>query len=262
MQHSAGRRHRVGVRVDDGGAGAGHRQRGEVELLQVAQLGGRLITTVAVAFLSGPSGAAWAGAVAARDSSPEIARAKVRARLICQRAVNQWRQGQLDGQGKRFTLSPCRRGPLCAGGDGHPEPAIRIEQLSKTYAASGAKPKLALDAVSVDVPRGQIFGLLGPNGAGKSTLINILAALVVKSSGKVSIWGASTSTSIRATPSARSASCRRRSSSILLLHAAQDARDPPACTRVPPRRETRTRCSPRCTSPTRRTPMRAPCRAG
>jgi len=65
------------------------------------------------------------------------------------------------------------------------EPAIRIESLSKTYAGG----KRALDNVSFDVPRGQIFGLLGPNGAGKSTLINILAGLVVKSSGSVSIWG-------------------------------------------------------------------------
>ena len=40
-----------------------------------------------------------------------------------------------------------------------------------------------------NVPRGQIFGLLGPNGAGKSTLINILAGLVVKTSGTVNIWG-------------------------------------------------------------------------
>lgn len=63
--------------------------------------------------------------------------------------------------------------------------AIRIESLSKTYAGG----ELALDDVSVEVPRGQIFGLLGPNGAGKSTLINILAGLVVKSVGKVSIWG-------------------------------------------------------------------------
>jgi ABC-2 type transport system ATP-binding protein len=69
------------------------------------------------------------------------------------------------------------------------EPAIRIESLSKTYVAKGVPPRRALDEVSFDVPRGQIFGLLGPNGAGKSTLINILAGLVVKSSGKASIWG-------------------------------------------------------------------------
>src|SRR5687767_12931478 len=70
-----------------------------------------------------------------------------------------------------------------------PEPAIRIDSLSKTYKGKGAAPKRALDAVSFDVPRGQIFGLLGPNGAGKSTLINILAGLVVKSSGSASVWG-------------------------------------------------------------------------
>jgi ABC-2 type transport system ATP-binding protein len=69
------------------------------------------------------------------------------------------------------------------------EPAIRIESLCKTYAAKGVEPKRALDDVSFDVPRGQIFGLLGPNGAGKSTLINILAGLVVKTSGSASIWG-------------------------------------------------------------------------
>jgi ABC-2 type transport system ATP-binding protein len=69
------------------------------------------------------------------------------------------------------------------------EPAIRIRQLSKTYTSRGMEPKRALDEVSFDVPRGQIFGLLGPNGAGKSTLINILAGLVVKSSGSAEIWG-------------------------------------------------------------------------
>jgi ABC-2 type transport system ATP-binding protein len=64
-------------------------------------------------------------------------------------------------------------------------PAIRIESLGKTYAGG----KQALREVSFDVPRGEIFGLLGPNGAGKSTLINILAGLVVKTSGQVTIWG-------------------------------------------------------------------------
>jgi ABC-2 type transport system ATP-binding protein len=72
---------------------------------------------------------------------------------------------------------------------GPSEPAIRIEELSKTYDSKGSPPKLALDKVSFDVPRGQIFGLLGPNGAGKSTLINILAGLVVKSGGNANIWG-------------------------------------------------------------------------
>jgi ABC-2 type transport system ATP-binding protein len=63
--------------------------------------------------------------------------------------------------------------------------AISIRDLAKTYAGG----KRALDGVSLDVPRGQIFGLLGPNGAGKSTLINILAGLVTKSAGSVDIWG-------------------------------------------------------------------------
>jgi ABC-2 type transport system ATP-binding protein len=69
------------------------------------------------------------------------------------------------------------------------EPAIRIESLTKVYETKGIESKLALDNVSFDVPRGQIFGLLGPNGAGKSTLINILAGLVMKTGGKAVIWG-------------------------------------------------------------------------
>jgi ABC-2 type transport system ATP-binding protein len=65
------------------------------------------------------------------------------------------------------------------------EAAIVIDSLCKTYKGG----KRALDDVSFEVPRGQIFGLLGPNGAGKSTLINILAGLVNKTEGKASIWG-------------------------------------------------------------------------
>ena len=69
-------------------------------------------------------------------------------------------------------------------------PAIRLTGLRKTYAPSGKIPaKEALKGVDLTIPRGSIFGLLGPNGAGKSTLINILAGLVVKTAGKVEIWG-------------------------------------------------------------------------
>jgi ABC-2 type transport system ATP-binding protein len=68
--------------------------------------------------------------------------------------------------------------------------AIEIEGLRKVYAASGnGTPKEALTGVDLTVPSGSIFGLLGPNGAGKSTLINILAGLVVKTAGRVRIWG-------------------------------------------------------------------------
>ncbi|HET9629749.1 MAG TPA: ABC transporter ATP-binding protein [Novosphingobium sp.] len=70
------------------------------------------------------------------------------------------------------------------------EAAISIRNLVKRYAGQKGQPgKLALDDVSFDVPRGQIFGLLGPNGAGKSTLINTLAGMVMKTTGEVTIWG-------------------------------------------------------------------------
>ncbi|WP_265499186.1 ABC transporter ATP-binding protein [Paracoccus beibuensis] len=68
--------------------------------------------------------------------------------------------------------------------------AIQITGLRKTYAAQGNAPaKDALKGVDLTIRAGSIFGLLGPNGAGKSTLINILAGLVNKTAGQVTIWG-------------------------------------------------------------------------
>lgn len=67
--------------------------------------------------------------------------------------------------------------------------AIEIKNLNKTYAASGKSgEKIALRDINLNIPKGSIFGLLGPNGAGKSTLINIMAGLVVKTSGSVKLW--------------------------------------------------------------------------
>ncbi len=71
-----------------------------------------------------------------------------------------------------------------------PENAINIKNLKKEYKNPDGKGTfLALDSISVTIPRGSIFGLLGPNGAGKSTFINILAGLAIKTSGEAIIWG-------------------------------------------------------------------------
>src|SRR5215831_17230367 len=67
-----------------------------------------------------------------------------------------------------------------------PADAVAVRGLNKTYRGA-AEPALA--DIDLAIPRGSLFGLLGPNGAGKSTLINILAQLVIKSSGEVKVWG-------------------------------------------------------------------------
>lgn len=57
---------------------------------------------------------------------------------------------------------------------------LRIENVSKTY--TGHK---ALDDVSLEIPRGSIYGLLGPNGAGKTTLIRVINHMTFPDCGKV-----------------------------------------------------------------------------
>ena len=57
---------------------------------------------------------------------------------------------------------------------------LEVRNVTKRYSAH-----LALDRVSLHVPKGQIFGLLGPNGAGKTTLIRIINRITVPDSGEV-----------------------------------------------------------------------------
>jgi ABC-2 type transport system ATP-binding protein len=64
-------------------------------------------------------------------------------------------------------------------------PIIHISDVTKTY-ASGFQ---ALNAVNLDIHKGEIFALLGPNGAGKTTLISIVCGIVRASSGQISVSG-------------------------------------------------------------------------
>ena len=69
--------------------------------------------------------------------------------------------------------------------------ALSVENLNKIYAKNkktGISNK-ALNNINLEVKQGEVFGLLGPNGAGKTTFLSILAGTVVKTEGKINVWG-------------------------------------------------------------------------
>ena len=61
---------------------------------------------------------------------------------------------------------------------------IECRNIRKTFGE-----KVALDSVSLDIPKGKIFGLLGPNGAGKTTMIRIINRITIPTSGEVLFEG-------------------------------------------------------------------------
>jgi ABC-type multidrug transport system ATPase subunit len=65
-----------------------------------------------------------------------------------------------------------------------PEKIIEVKNLSKLF----GKIK-AVEDVSFDVFKGDVFGFLGPNGAGKSTTIRAMLSLITPTSGSVSLFG-------------------------------------------------------------------------
>ena len=65
-----------------------------------------------------------------------------------------------------------------------PEPAVRTRDLTRRFGTF-----TAVDAVSIEVQHGEIFGLIGPNGAGKSTMIKMLTTLLPPTSGHAWVAG-------------------------------------------------------------------------
>ncbi|HEU4474501.1 MAG TPA: ABC transporter ATP-binding protein [Gemmatimonadales bacterium] len=59
---------------------------------------------------------------------------------------------------------------------------IRLKDLTKRYGKF-----TAVDGISLDVPRGELFGLLGPNGAGKTTTMRMIAGILRPTSGSVHV---------------------------------------------------------------------------
>ncbi|MDP2263117.1 MAG: ABC transporter ATP-binding protein [Hydrogenophaga sp.] len=66
--------------------------------------------------------------------------------------------------------------------------ALHLEGVTKPYGSRRA-PLLALDNVTLRVPRGQLFGLIGHNGAGKSTLFKLVLGLITPSQGRITVNG-------------------------------------------------------------------------
>ena len=64
------------------------------------------------------------------------------------------------------------------------EPAVVFDRVTRTYGAVKA-----LDEVTFEVPRGQMFGLIGPDGAGKTTAIRVLCGLLHADAGGVRVLG-------------------------------------------------------------------------
>ncbi|OLS20233.1 MAG: putative ABC transporter ATP-binding protein YbhF [Candidatus Thorarchaeota archaeon AB_25] len=67
------------------------------------------------------------------------------------------------------------------------EVVIRTEGLSKVFEQGKKHEVTALDKVSLEIRRGEVFGLLGPNGAGKTTLIRILVGLLTPTEGRAEV---------------------------------------------------------------------------
>lgn len=66
--------------------------------------------------------------------------------------------------------------------------AVTVEQLVKNYGSAKA-PVKALQGVSFEVEKGELFGLIGPDGAGKTTLFRILTTLLLPDSGRATVDG-------------------------------------------------------------------------
>ena len=71
-----------------------------------------------------------------------------------------------------------------------PDHVVQIEAIRKVFRVGfWGRRVTAVDQLSLDVRRGEVFGFLGPNGAGKTTTIKMLMGLIYPTSGQARIFG-------------------------------------------------------------------------
>src|SRR3972149_11290775 len=61
---------------------------------------------------------------------------------------------------------------------------LRLDQITKAYDG-----KIAVDNLSMSVPKGPVYGILGPNGAGKTTTIRMIMDIIAPDSGNIIVEG-------------------------------------------------------------------------
>ena len=69
------------------------------------------------------------------------------------------------------------------------ESVVRAEGLTRRFTGPDGRPQVALDRVSLSVPRGQLTALVGPDGAGKTTLMRMMAGLLAPEEGSLHVLG-------------------------------------------------------------------------
>jgi ABC-2 type transport system ATP-binding protein len=69
------------------------------------------------------------------------------------------------------------------------EDAVLVDEVVRVFRPRRQPEVLALNGVSLAIPRGEVHGLLGPNGAGKTTLVKILSTVLLPTSGRAAICG-------------------------------------------------------------------------
>ena len=67
--------------------------------------------------------------------------------------------------------------------------AVDVQEIRRVFTPRKREPVVALDAVSLSIPAGEVHGLLGPNGAGKTTLVKILSTVLLPTGGRAFVCG-------------------------------------------------------------------------